>query len=157
MESQIQCPPCSVACEGRAQKRSNGLCQQLCLGESCTPALAPIPGTSVLPCMPLVSFKMLPQCWSSVGVSLSKSVCRPFKRNCLGIQRFLPLAQSPLVFMPISHGNLSFQYWNPGQGAGLVWGWDPSLPRYYSYILSATHGRGTSPFHVSVSPPLLPV
>ena len=27
-------------------------------------------------------------CWSSEGVSLSKPICGPFKRNCLEIQQF---------------------------------------------------------------------
>ena len=34
-----------------------------------------IPDTSVSPSMPLVSFKLLLQCWSSVEVSLSRGVC----------------------------------------------------------------------------------
>ena len=33
-------------------------------------------------------------------MSLSKSVCGIFKRNCLGILKFLPSTQSPLVFKP---------------------------------------------------------
>ena len=45
-----------------------------CLGESCPPALALIPDTLVPPCMPLVLFKLLSLCWSSEGVSLSKSM-----------------------------------------------------------------------------------
>ena len=33
----------------------------------------------------LVPYKLLPQCWSSEGVSLSNSVCGFFKRNSLGL------------------------------------------------------------------------
>ena len=84
-------------------------------------------------CMPLVPFKLLPQCWSSAAVSLSKSVCGFFKRNCLGLQQFLPLTQSPLVFAARSCGDLSSWHWNPGL-AGLVCGWDSSLARYPSQI-----------------------
>ena len=41
--------------------------------------------SSSLYAMPLVPFKLLPLCWSSEGVSLSKSVCGPVKSNCLGL------------------------------------------------------------------------
>ena len=61
------------------EKRYNGLCPPLCVGESCPPALALMPDTSIPPCMPLI-----PRCWSS-GVSLSTSSCGFFKRNCLGL------------------------------------------------------------------------
>ena len=37
-----------------------------------------MPDTSGSPCMPLVPFKLLPQCWSSEGMSLSKYMCGPF-------------------------------------------------------------------------------
>ena len=36
------------------------------------PLLALIPDTSVSPLMPLVLFKLLPCCWSSEGISLSR-------------------------------------------------------------------------------------
>ena len=75
--------------------------------------------TSVPPCMPLVPFEALPQCWSSCGVNLSKSVCGFFKRSCLGLQKFLLLTQSPLVFAARSYGDLSSWHWNPGL-SGLV-------------------------------------
>ena len=88
--------------------------------------------TLVSPSMPLVPFKLPPLCWRSEAVSLSKSVCGFFKRNCLGLQQFLPLTQSPLVFAARSCGDLSSWHWNPGLG-GLMWGWD-SLCRYPSQI-----------------------
>ena len=114
--SQILCPPCSVVCQRRVQKRSNGLCQKLCLGEGCSPAPTLMPVTSFPPRMPLVHFKLLPWCWSSAGKNMSKSVCGPFKRNCLGIQQFLLLTQSSLVFVARSHGDLASQSRNPGLG-----------------------------------------
>ena len=50
---------------GWVQKRDNGLCLPFCLG-----ALAlMVVDTSVPSPMPLVPFKLLPQCWSSEGVS----------------------------------------------------------------------------------------
>ena len=104
--------------------------------------------TSVPSHMPLVPFKLLPHSCSA-GMSLSKSMCGPFKRNCLGIQQFLPPTHSPLVFTARSHRDLSFQYWNCGLGC-LVWGCNPSLPRYPSQFLSTTHGCGTGPFCVFV-------
>ena len=47
------------------------------------PLLALMADTSLPPCMPLVPFKLLPQCWSSERVHLCKSVCGFFKGNCL--------------------------------------------------------------------------
>ena len=75
-----------------------------------------------------------------------------FKRNCLGLQQFLPLTQSPLVFAARSYGDLSSWYWNPGLG-GLVWVWDASLPRPPSQIF--IH-MGVEPA-CSASAPLLAV
>ena len=89
--------------------------------------------TPVPPCRPLVPFKLLPQCWSSEKVNLSKSVYRFFKRNCLGLLKFLPLPQSLMVFAGRSYGDLPSWHWNPGLGR-LVWDWDSSLLRYPSRI-----------------------
>ena len=90
-----------------------------------------------------VPFKLLTHCWKSERVSLSKSLCRFFKRNCLGLQKFLPLTF-------LSYGHLSSWQWNPGLRA-----WcgaetptlETSLP-----FLSTTHRYGTSPYHVSTPP-----
>ena len=81
--------PACWFCGGRAQKRNNGLCHHLCLGESCPPAVALMPDTLVPPGMSLMHFNLLSQSWSSEGVSLSKSVNGSFKRNYLGFQQFL--------------------------------------------------------------------
>ena len=84
--------------------------------------------TWVSPCVPLVPFKLLPQCWSSEGLSLGKSVFGFFERNCLELQKFFLLPQFPLVFAARSYGNLSSWHWNLG------WGWDSSLLTYPSWI-----------------------
>ncbi|KAF6114536.1 hypothetical protein HJG60_010513 [Phyllostomus discolor] len=60
-----------------------------CLGEkavhaSCADAGQFSSGVSLVP------VNLPPLCWSSVGASLSKSVCGPFKRFCLRCQKFLP-------------------------------------------------------------------
>ena len=90
-------------------------------------------------------------CGSTEGVSLSKSVCGFFKRNFLGLQKFYPLTQRPLVFATRSYGDLSSWHWNPGLGAwcgaGTPCSWD--IP---PEILFTTHGYGTSLFHVSAPP-----
>ena len=86
------------------------------LGEGCPPDLTLIPDTSVSPCMPLVPFKLLPPCWSSEGMSLSKSACHFVKVNCLGLKKFLPPTQSLLVFTARSYGDLSSWHWNSGLG-----------------------------------------
>ena len=80
-------------------------------------------------CVSLVPFKLLSLSCRSEGVSLSKSMCGFFKRNYLGLQQFLPLAQSLLVFAAMNLGDLSSWHWNPGLGS-LVWGWDFSLLRH---------------------------
>ena len=115
------------------QKRGNGLCPPFCLGESCPPALTLTPDTSVPPPMSLVPFKLLPQCWSSEGVSLSKSMCMMFKRNCLVLQNFLPPNQCLLGFADRSCGDLPSWHWNLELG-DLVCGWDSSLLRCPSRI-----------------------
>ena len=53
------------------------------------------------------------------------------------------LPQPPLVFTAISYGTLSSQHWKPGL-CSLVWGRDPSLPRYPSQFLSTTRECGAS-------------
>ena len=55
------------------------------------------------------AFQATPQCWGSEGMSLCKSMCGFFKRNCLGLQKqkFLPLTQSLLVFATKTYGDLS--------------------------------------------------
>ena len=81
--------------------------------------------------MPLVPFKLLPWCWSSEEVSLSKSVCGFFKWNCSGLQKFFLPTQSLLGFAARGYGGLSSLYprlW------GLVWGWGSSFLRYPSQI-----------------------
>ena len=115
----------------KVRKRDNGLCLPFCLGESCPPALVLMPNTSVPPCMLLVPFKLLLQCWSSEGVSLSKSVCGFFKRNGFGLHKFLPLTQSSLGFTARSNGDLSSWHQNPELGH-LGLDWDSSLLRYPS-------------------------
>ena len=43
-----------------------------CLEKGQWPLLALMQDTSVPPCVPLVPFKLLPLCWSSEGVSLTR-------------------------------------------------------------------------------------
>ena len=89
--------------------------------------------------MPLVPFKLLPQCWSPEGVSLSKCMCgaSPFKKRGLRIPQVLQSTQPPLIFTARSYGDLSFWHWNPGL-VDLVSGWDP-LPTRYPSILYPPH------------------
>ena len=105
-----------VALGGGLKKMGNGLDLPFCLRECCPLAPVLMPDTPVSPYMPLVPFKLLPLCWSSEGVSLSKSVHGFFKGNCLKIQQFLLLTQCPLVFAARSYEDLY-----PGIGI-LVWG-----------------------------------
>ena len=80
-------------------------------------------------------------------------MCVFFKRNCLGLQKFLPMTQSPLVFAARSCGAyllaLEPWAWGPGVQLGLL---APgiSLPNFYPPYM------GVVPVH-SASSPLLPV
>ena len=152
MESQIwPLPAVSVA-----QKRNNGLCPPFCLGEICPPALALMPDTSLPPHMPLVPFKLLPQCLSSEGVNVSKSMCKPFKRHCLGLREFLSPTRALLVCTARSNGSLSSLHWSPGLG-GLIGAGTLSSRDNPPKFLAMTRGCGTSLFCVSMSLHLLPV
>ena len=72
-------------------------------------------------------------------------MCMFFKRNYLGLQKFLLLIQPLLVFVARNCGDLYSWHWNPG----VEWGWD-SLPRdiHLEFLF-------TSPFHVCVPPTIL--
>ena len=132
MESQIwYLPVSSVALCGEGSDQEQWSFLQFCLGENCPPAPALMPDTSVPPHMPLVPFKLLPRCWSSEGVSQNKFVCGPFKRNCLGIQQFLPQTQSHWFLQPevmgtclLGTGTLGWEAWC---GAGIPCSQDPSF------------------------------
>ena len=89
---------------GRVQKRDNGFCHTFYLEESCHLDDRHFSSSPYTICVPL---KLLPQCWSLEGMSLSKSVCGFFKKNCLGLQNCHPPAESPLLFGARSYGDLS--------------------------------------------------
>ena len=110
-----------------------------------------MPHSSVPPCMPLVPFKLLPQCWSSEEVNLSKSMCEFFKGNCLELQKFPLSTQFPLVFTARRYGNLSLWHGSPGLGAWCRAG-TPCSQDIPPEFLSSIHGCGISPFCVSTSP-----
>ena len=109
-------PPACQLCGsvgGGLRKWSMALCPPFSLEESCPSALTLLLDTSAPPCMPLLPFKLLTQCWSSEVISLSKSICGFFKGNCLGFQKFILPTQSPPDFAARSYGDLSFWHWNP--------------------------------------------
>ena len=96
--------------------------------------LSLMPDTSVSPCVPLVPFKLLPWCWSSEGVTLSRwvHVCIPQEE----LLRTLAVSSTdsiPTGFHSQKLWGLILLALNPGV-RGLVWGWDSSLPRYPSQI-----------------------
>ena len=136
----------------RAQKRNNGLCQHFCLGESCPPTLTLMPDTSVPLCMSLMPFKLLPLCQSSEGVSLSKSMCSPLEKNCLGLQKSLSSSASiSAEFTAKSYGILSSWHWAGGPGVGLGSLTPKDIPPNF-YLLYVGVGPARS-----TSLPLLPV
>ena len=90
MESQIWHQPVALLIYGSVwrEPRKGQWPLFTSLRENCHPAFTLMPDTSVSPCMPLVPFKLLPQCWRSEGVNLSKSMCGFSKWNCLGLHHF---------------------------------------------------------------------
>ena len=80
--------------------------------------------------------------------------CGFLKRNCLGLQKFLPSTQSPLVFAARTYGDLSSWHWNPELG-GLVWGCDSSVLRYLSQTFIYHTWMWDRPIPMSLS--LLPI
>ena len=83
-------------------------------------------------------------------VWVDESVCGFFKRNSLGLQKFLPPTQFPLVFAARSCRDLTSWHWNSGLG-GLMWGYNSSLTIFPSQIF-IHHTCGTSPFPVCAPP-----
>ena len=77
-----------------------------------------------------------------------------FKRNFLGLQKFVPPTQSPLVFVARSFWDLSTWHWSPGLG-GLVWGLGFLAPKISLLNFYPPH-VGVGPTH-SGSAPLLSV
>ena len=103
MESQIRHPPAGSV---GAQLRKGTMASA---STSVWDKAAPLAhtGAEQFSFSPYVSgdFKLLFPCWSSEGVSLSKSVHEPFKRNCLGLQKFLSsTASTPAGFYSQSLG-----------------------------------------------------
>ena len=47
------------------------------------------------------TFNLLAPQWSSEGISPSKSVYRLFKRNCLGLQKFVFYCLNPIWFLEL--------------------------------------------------------
>ena len=117
---------------------------------SCLLALALLSDTSVSPCVPLVPFKLLPQCWSPEGVSLCNPVVGPLWGHAWESYSFCA-APTPTGFTARSYGDFYSWHWNLGL-SGLVCGWDSFLPRYPSWFLSITCGCGTSLSCVSNPP-----
>ena len=162
MECQIRCPPASSG-GGGLRKGTIASASTSAWEKAIPPVLTLLPDNSVPPHMSLVPAKLLPLHWSSEGVSLSRSVCRAFRRNCLHSRIVcLPQPRPPLVFTVRSYGmgtclphtgTLSFGAWC---GAGHLYR-DPLLARYPSQFLSPTHGCGTSPFCIFTPPTSLDV
>ena len=86
------------------------------------------------------AFQATPQCWSSEGMSLCKSMCGFFKRNWLELQKFFHWLNS-YCFLHPSTRTLVLGSWCE---AGTPHFWDSP-----SEFLSSTYGCGTSLLHVS--------
>lgn len=155
--------PACWLCAGRAHQRNMVSASTSVLEKAATAALVLMLDNLVSSCMSLVPFKLLSQPWGLEDVRLSKSMHRPFTRNCLGLQQPPSSWVSiSVVFTTNSYGNFSFCPWNPGMG-GLVWGWDLAPQgrrlqrRYPFWFLFAACGFGTSQFHISAPPTSLHV
>ena len=104
-----------------AQQRDNGFCLPQCQTFQSLPIYHWCPSS----CHPSTRAQREQVC-------VGESICGFFKKNCLGLQKFL-LTQSLLFFEASNCGDLSSWHWNPGLG-GLVWVWDASFLRYPSQI-----------------------
>ena len=132
----------------RAPKRNSGLCEHFSVGESCPPAHALMLDSSFPPCMPLMSFNLLPPHWSSKGMSLSRSMHGPCKRNCWDSSSHCPpQPQSPLVFEARSYEYLIFWHWNPGLGPGVRY---PSLFYLPHVAVEPSHSVSAPPISLDV-------
>ena len=152
MESQIwHLPARSVGLWGKGSEKGQWPLPTFLSGRKLSSSSCLDADTSVFSHMPLLPVMLLPRCWRSEGVSLSKSVCGFFQKNCLRLQKSLPLTQSPLFFAARSFGDLSSWHWNPGLGAWCEDG-TPHSQDIPLNPLSTTCGCGTSLFHLSTLP-----
>ena len=92
--------PACWLCGGRVQQRNNDLCQHFYLGESCP--LSSHPVARKFSCSLYVSgalLELLPKCWSTEGVSPSKSLWGPLKGTPWDTRSLpFPLASIPTGF-----------------------------------------------------------
>ena len=124
-----------ACCEERGLRKGTMASASTSAWEKAAPlALTMMPDYSVTPHMSLVPFKLLSLSWSSEGVSLSKSVHRPFKRNCPGFQKLsVSLGLNPQPFLQPEVMGTSL----PGTGT-LGWGaWYRAGTPHYSGRISA--------------------
>ena len=118
MESQIwHLSFSSVSLWGEGSEKQQWPLSTFLSVESCPPALTLMPDTSVSPCKPLVPFKLLPQCWSSEGMSLSTSMYSSFRGTAWDSSSFFhqlnPHFLQPEVmgtYLP-GTGNLGWRAW----------------------------------------------
>ena len=115
-------PASSAALSGDRSEKEQRLLPTFFSGGKRPLALSLIPDNSVPPYMSF-PFSLLPLCWSSEIVSLSKLVHELFKRNCLGFQQFLsPPASITTCFYSQKLWRLIFlvmEPWAGGPGVGL--------------------------------------
>ena len=110
----------------------------------------------VSPCMSLVPFSLLPPCWSSKRVSLYKSMCGPFNRNCLVFQKFLSHSLKLFRFLQTE----VVETFLPGTGTLGRWAWcDPGTPHSWdirSYFYPVHMGPAHMGLTCSMPPPIYP-
>ena len=93
MKSQICI--CPQALWRRAQQSNNGLCQHFCLRECCPSSSCPVASYFSLSLYVSSAFQAADPALEPRGSdSWNKSVCGPFKRNCLVPQKFLSSSTS---------------------------------------------------------------
>ena len=115
------------------------------------PLLALMPDNSVSQCIPLVPFKLLPWCWSSEVVSLSKCMCGSLRGTAWGPNSFFHRLNPHWFLQPEVVGTYlpgtRTLGWGTWCGAGTPRSWD--IPPKF---LSTTCGCETSPSHVCTPP-----
>ena len=90
------------------------------LGKATPPCLTLMPDSSILPCMSLVLFALLPQHWKSEGVSQNMSLQGPFQSN-IGAPEALCLTQSQSLLVFTAR---SYETFLPGTE---TLGWGPAV------------------------------
>ena len=105
---------CLPALWGKGSSKEQGSLLARLSGRKLSPSSSPI-ARQFSSHMSRVPFKLLPPCWSSEGISSSKSVCEPLRGAAWDSRKLcLPQPQSPLVFTGRTYADFSSWHFSYG-------------------------------------------